>query len=40
MCMSRVLLEESVRTVQFEGEIQVAKFDMMAFPSIIVRTGG
>jgi hypothetical protein len=40
MCMSRMLLEECVRTVQLEGELQTAKFDMMAPPSIIVRTGG
>jgi hypothetical protein len=37
--MSRMLLEECVRTAQLEGELQAAKFDMMA-PSIIVRTGG
>jgi hypothetical protein len=40
MCMSRMLLEECVRTVQLEGKLQTAKFDMMAPPSIIVRTGG
>jgi hypothetical protein len=34
MCMSRVLLEECARTVQLEGELQAAKFDMMAPPSI------
>jgi hypothetical protein len=38
--MSRMLLEECVRTAQLEGELQAAKFDMMAPPSIIVRTGG
>jgi hypothetical protein len=40
MCMSRMLLEECVRTVQLEGELQAAKFDMMASLATIVRTGG
>jgi hypothetical protein len=40
LCMSRMLLEECVRTVQLEGELQATKFDMMVPPSIIVRTGG
>jgi hypothetical protein len=40
MRLSCMLLEECVRTVQLEGEPQAAKFDMMAPPSIIVRTGG
>jgi hypothetical protein len=35
MRMSRILLEECVRTVQLEGELQVAKFDTMAPPSLI-----
>ena len=40
MRMSRMLLEECMRTAQLEGELQAAKFDMMVPPSIVVRTGG